>query len=47
MKVSDIVKNKSAYFVRVRQGVAYFKVMTPGKKIFPVPLDEIGGASLE
>ena len=49
MNIKDIVKDNTVRFVRYRQGVAYYGVSVPstGDFVFPVPLDDIGDATLE
>ncbi len=49
MNIKDIVKDNTVRFVRYRQGVAYYGVSVPteGDYIFPVPLEDIGDATLE
>ena len=49
MNVKDIVKANTVRVVRYRQGVAYYGVDVPsrGAFVFPVPLDDIGDATLE
>jgi hypothetical protein len=49
MNIKDIVKNNTVCFVRLRQGVAYYSVTVPteGAYVFPVPLEDIGEATLE
>lgn len=49
MNIKDIVKDNTVRFVRYRQGVAYYGVNVPrcGEYVFPVPLDDIGDATLE
>ena len=49
MNITDIVRNNTVRFVRYRQGVAYYGVDVPaaGSYLFPVPLDDIGDATLE
>ena len=49
MNIKEIVKDNTVRFVRYRQGVAYYGVKVPseGDFIFPVPLDDIGDATLE
>lgn len=49
MNIKDIVKDNTVRFVRYRQGVAYYGVRVPsaGDYVFPVPLDDIGDATLE
>ena len=49
MNIKDIVKDNTVRFVRYRQGIAYYGVNVPadGAYVFPVPLDDIGDATLE
>ena len=49
MNIKDIVRDSTVRFVRYRQGVAYYGVDVPesGVYVFPVPLDDMGGATLE
>ena len=49
MNIKDIVKDNTVRFVRYRQGIAYYGVRVPsaGEFMFPVPLDDIGEATLE
>ena len=49
MNIKDIVKDNTVRFVRYRQGGAYYGVRVPsaGDYVFPVPLDDIGDATLE
>ncbi len=49
MNIKDIVKDNTVRFVRYRKGIAYYGVDVPasGTYVFPVPLDDIGGATLE
>ena len=49
MNIKDIVKDNTVRFVRYRQGIAYYRVNVPaeGVYVFPVPLDDIGDATLE
>ena len=49
MNIKDIVKDNTVHFVRYRQGIAYYGVHVPatGEYVFPVPLDDVGDASLE
>ena len=49
MNIKDIVKDNTVRFVRYRQGVAYYGVNVPteGAYTFPVPLEDIGDATLE
>ncbi|MEL7537030.1 MAG: hypothetical protein AAFM91_08175 [Pseudomonadota bacterium] len=49
MNIKDIVKNNTVRFVRYRHGIAYYgvRVATGNVYVFPVPLDDIGDATLE
>ena len=49
MNIKDIVKDNTVRFVRYRQGCAFYCVNVPrdGDYQFPVPLDDIGDATLE
>ena len=49
MNIKDIVKDNTVRFVRYRHGVAYYGVNVPdeGEYVFPVPLEDIGDATLE
>lgn len=49
MNIKDIVKDNTVRFVRYRQGIAYYGVNVPaeGTYVFPVPLEDIGDATLE
>ncbi|MEM7432174.1 MAG: hypothetical protein AAF351_09610 [Pseudomonadota bacterium] len=49
MNIKDIVKDNTVRFVRYRQGIAYYGVSVPlqGAFQFPVPLEDIGDATLE
>ena len=49
MNIKDIVKDNRVKFVRYRQGIAYYGVRVPdaGDYVFPVPLEDIGDATLE
>ena len=48
MNVKDIVKDNTVRFVRYRQGIAYYGVdVAEGTFEFPVPIDDIGNATLE
>ncbi|MEM7081539.1 MAG: hypothetical protein AAF465_02275 [Pseudomonadota bacterium] len=49
MNIKDIVRGNTVRFVRYRQGVAYYGVDIPkrGAYLFPVPLEDVGGATLE
>ncbi len=49
MNIKDIVKDNIVRFVRYRQGIAYYGVNVPadGAYVFPVPLEDIGDATLE
>ena len=50
MNVKDIVKDNRVRFLRYRQGVMYYAVTAPGasaEHMFPVPLDDVGDATLQ
>ena len=49
MNIKDIVKDNTVRFVRYRRGIAYYGVNVPadGAYVFPVPLEDIGDATLE
>ena len=56
MDVKEIVRDNRVRFLRYRQGVAYYVVDVPGglvspmmreTRMFPVPLDDVGDATLE
>ncbi len=49
MNIKEIVKDNTVRFVRYRQGFAYYGVHVPeqGEYTFPVPLADIGDATLE
>jgi len=49
MNIKDIVKNNTVRFVRYRKGVAYYGVSVPfeGAYVFPVPVEDVGNATLE
>ena len=49
MNIKDIVNDNTVRFVRYRQGIAYYGVNVPseGAYMFPVPLEDIGDATLE
>ncbi|MEM7467518.1 MAG: hypothetical protein AAF387_11640 [Pseudomonadota bacterium] len=49
MNIKDVVKNNTVEFLRYRQGLAYYGVDVPerGTYVFPVPLDDVGDATLE
>ena len=50
MDIKDIVKDNTVRFLRYRKGVAYYTVRVPSENAryaFPVPLDDIGDATLE
>ncbi|MEM7610276.1 MAG: hypothetical protein AAF270_01200 [Pseudomonadota bacterium] len=49
MNIKEIVKDNTVRFVRYRQGIAYYGVDVPaeGAYVFPVPLEDIGDATLE
>ena len=52
MKIADIVKANRAFFRRYRQGHFYYGIMLGheddfGLYEFPIPLDDLGDATLE
>lgn len=50
MNIKEIVKDNTVRFLRYRQGHAYYAVTVPEEDIeyyFPVPLEDIGDATLE
>jgi hypothetical protein len=50
MNIKDIVKDNHVRFRRYRQGVMYYSVSVPGKPdeyMFPVPLSDVGDATLD
>lgn len=49
MDIKTIVKDNTVRFLRYRQGIAYYGVDVPaeGAYMFPVPLEDIGDATLE
>lgn len=49
MNIKEIVKDNTVRFVRYRQGFAYYGVNVPGhgEYVFPVPLADVGDATLE
>jgi len=50
MDIKDIVKDNTVRFLRYRKGVAYYAVRVPAEDAnytFPVPLDDIGDATLQ
>lgn len=48
MNIKDIVKNNTTNFLYVRHKVMYYTVSYDGVKYkFPVPLEDIGDATLE
>ena len=48
MNIKDIVKNNTVRFLRYRKGTAYYgvDVHSYGKHEFPVPLEDVGDATL-
>jgi len=49
MDIKDIVKGNTVHFARYRQGYAYYTVHVAAEAAdytFPVPLDDIGDATL-
>ncbi len=49
MNIVNIVRDNTVRFVRYRQGIAWYGVNVPseGYFMFPVPLEDIGDATLE
>ncbi len=49
MNIRSIVSDNTVRFVRYRKGIAYYGVTVPdeGDFVFPVPLTDIGDATLE
>ena len=48
MNIKQIVKNNVVRFHRLRQGIAYYVVTVDDRDMqFPVPLNDIGDATLE
>ncbi len=49
MNIVNIVRDNTVRFVRYRQGIAWYGVNVPseGCFMFPVPLEDIGDATLE
>lgn len=57
LSIKDIVKDRTAYFSRYRQGIMYYKVVLPSEDKmspddtdtyeFPVPLVDVMDATLE
>ena len=50
MNIKEIVKNNAVKFQRYRQGHMYYVVTVPGEEgefSFPVPLEDVGDATLE
>lgn len=48
MKITDfVIKENSAFFAYLRQKMAYYIVQGPdGTYVFPVPLEDLGDATL-
>jgi len=47
MNIKDIVKNNTVYFLKYRHQVAYYSVKFEDVDyMFPVPLDDVGDATL-
>ncbi len=47
MEIKNIIKDNKVYFSFLRKGFAYYSVTVDDVKyIFPVPLDDIGDATL-
>lgn len=50
MNIKDIIKNNHVRFLRYRHGVMYYSVSVAGKPnefMFPVPLSDVGSATLD
>ena len=48
MNIKDIVKDNTATFHHYRKGIVYYTVTVQATGyIFPVPLDDVGDATLE
>ena len=49
VSIKDMVKDNTVSFQRLRKGVAYYLIEVPGEgsMSFPVPLEDIGDATLE
>jgi hypothetical protein len=50
MNIKDIAKDNHVRFLRYRHGVMYYSVSVPGKPnefMFPVPLSDVGDATLD
>ena len=50
MNIKEIVKDNHVRFLRYRQGIMYYSVSVVGKAneyTFPVPLTDVGGATLD
>jgi len=49
VNIKDIIKDNNVAFAKYRQGVAYYTVRVPStgaEHMFPVPLEDIGDATL-
>jgi hypothetical protein len=49
MDIKGIVKDNTVRFAKYRKGIAYYAVTVPSEGIdyvFPVPLDDVGDATL-
>jgi len=47
MNIKDIVKDNKVNFLKYRHQIAYYKVSYEGTEyMFPVPLDDVGDATL-
>ena len=49
MNIKEIVKDNTVAFFKYRQGIAYYTVRVPStgaEHMFPVPLEDIGDATL-
>jgi len=48
MKILDIVKDNYVFFEFFREKTAFYSVTSQGNKfLFPVPIDDIGNATLQ
>jgi hypothetical protein len=50
MNIKDIVKDNHVRFLRYRQGIMFYSVSvagTPDEYTFPVPLSDVGNATLD
>lgn len=47
MNIKELIKDNKVYFDSYRQGIFYYKILFNGDHyIFPVPIDDIGTATL-